>query len=158
MIDRTEWSVAGDTYAQLFSGLAGEEGNLIPILQLSQTKFGYISDEAVARIARFLRVSENQVFGVASFYAQFRFTPPGRHSIKVCLGTACHVRGGHILSDAVRRELDVLPGQTTRDRRFDFQRVACLGCCALAPVIQVDRDVYSRMTVIRLKQVLGKYE
>jgi NADH-quinone oxidoreductase subunit E len=158
MIGSAGAPLADEAYVEVFSGLRGKEGDLIPVLQKSQAKFGYISDEAVARIARFLRVSENQVFGVASFYAQFRFTPPGRHSIKVCLGTACHVRGGHILSDAVKRELNVLPGQTTRDRRFDFQRVACLGCCALAPVVQVDRDVYSRMTVIRLQKVLGRYE
>jgi len=150
--------VAGDVYTEMFSGLSGETGDLIPILQLSQLKFGYVSDEAVARIARFLKISENQVFGVASFYAQFRFTPPGRHSIKVCLGTACHVRGGQVLSEAVKRELDVQPGQTTWDLRFDFQRVACLGCCALAPVIQVDRNIYSRVNVIRLKKILGKYE
>ena len=150
--------MAGDAYTEMFSGLSGEAGDLIPILQLSQLKFGYVSDEAVARIARFLKISENQVFGVASFYAQFRFTPPGRHSIKVCLGTACHVRGGQVLSEAVKRELDVQPGQTTWDLRFDFQRVACLGCCALAPVIQVDRNIYSRVNVIRLKKILGKYE
>jgi NADH:ubiquinone oxidoreductase subunit E len=151
-------SAAGDVYAEVFSGLKGEEGELIPILQMSQLKLGYISAETVARIARFLKISENQIFGVATFYAQFRFTEPGRHSIKVCLGTACHVRGGQILSDTVNRELDVFPGETTTDMRFDFQRVACLGCCALAPVVQVDRDTYSKMTVTRLRQILEKYE
>ena len=135
---------------QVFSGFKGEEGDLIPILQRAQARLGQIS--------RFLRISENQVFGVASFYSQFRFTPPGRNSIKVCLGTACHVRGGQILCEALQRKLDILPGQTTEDGQFDLQRVACLGCCALAPVIQVNDDIYSRMTVIRLEQVLAKYE
>lgn len=158
MTGKGAYSAAGDVYAEVFSGLKGEEGELIPILQLSQLKLGYISDETVAHIARFLKISENQIFGVASFYAQFRFTEPGRHSIKVCLGTACHVRGGQILSDTVNRELDVLPGETTADMRFDFQRVACLGCCALAPVVQVDQDTHSRMTVTRLRQILEKYE
>jgi NADH-quinone oxidoreductase subunit E len=74
------------------------------------------------------------------------------------MGTACHVRGGKILCEAVERELDISPGQTTRDRRFDFQRVACLGCCALAPVVQINDDIYSQMTVIRLKEILDKYE
>jgi NADH-quinone oxidoreductase subunit E len=76
----------------------------------------------------------------------------------VCLGTACHVSGGHVLAEAVQRQLGILPGQTTEDKRFDFQRVACLGCCALAPVVQVDDDVHSRMSVIRLRQILEEYD
>lgn len=145
-------------YIGIFSGLKVEEGNLIPILQRIQEKFGYLSKEAIKRTSRFLKISENQIFGVASFYSQFRFTPPGRNSIKVCLGTACHVRGGQILCEAVQRELDITPGETTEDKRFDLERVACLGCCALAPVIQINDDIYSRMTVIRLKEILDKYE
>lgn len=141
-----------------FSGFKGEEGDLIPILQRIQEKLGYISKEAVRRVSRFLKISENQIYGVASFYSQFRFTEPGRNSIKVCMGTACHVRGGQILGEAVERELDISPGQTTKDKRFDLQRVACLGCCALAPVVQINDDIYSQMTVIRLKEILDKYE
>lgn len=137
---------------------AGNEGDLIPMLQRFQSEFGYLSQEALGIISRFLKISENQIYGVASFYSQFRFIAPGKNSIKVCLGTACHVKGGQILSEAVQRELDILPGQTTRDGNFDLQRVACLGCCALAPVIQVNNDIHSRMTVIRLKGILGKYE
>lgn len=145
-------------YTKMFSGFRGEEGDLIPLLQRIQGKLGYISEVAVKHISRFLKISENQIFGVASFYSQFRFTPPGRNSIKVCMGTACHVRGGQILCEAVERELDISSGQTTEDRRFDLQRVACLGCCALAPVIQINDDIYSRMTVIRLREILNKYE
>ena len=145
-------------YIRLFSGFKGEEGDLIPILQKVQQKSGYISEEAVNHISRFLKISENQIFGVASFYSQFRFTAPGRNSIKVCMGTACHVRGGRILCEAVQRELDISPGETTEDKRFDFQRVACLGCCALAPVVQINDDIYSQMTVVRLKEILNKYE
>ena len=145
-------------YSRIFSGFKGEEGDLIPVLQRVQEKFGYLSEEAIKRISLFLKISENQIFGVASFYSQFRFNAPGRNSIKVCLGTACHVRGGQILCEAVQRELDVLPGETTKDKRFDLERVACLGCCALAPVIQINDDIYSRMTVIRLKEILNKYE
>jgi len=132
--------------------------NLIPILQDVQKDLGYISPESVKEISRYLRISENQIFGVASFYSQFRFVEPGRHSIKVCLGTACHVRGGSAIAGAVQRELGVLLGETTPDKRFALQRVACLGCCALAPVVQVDDDVHSRMTAIRLKQVLEDYD
>ena len=147
-----------ENYIDLFSGFKGERGDLIPVLQRVQGKFGYISEESTQMISRFLRISENQIFGVASFYSQFRFVEPGRHSIKVCLGTACHVRGGSAIAGAVQRELGVLLGETTPDKRFDLQRVACLGCCALAPVVQVDDDVHSRMTVIRLKQVLEDYD
>ncbi|MFH1336820.1 MAG: NADH-quinone oxidoreductase subunit NuoE [Candidatus Zixiibacteriota bacterium] len=145
-------------YLHIFSGFKGEEGDLIPLLQRIQEKFGYISEETIRQMSRFLKISENQIFGVASFYSQFRFIPPGRNSIKVCLGTACHVRGGQILSEAIQRELDITPGETTEDRRFDLQRVACLGCCALAPVVQIKDDIYSRMTVIRLKEIFDKYE
>jgi len=145
-------------YKAIFRDFSGEEGDLIPILQKIQGKCGHISEEAIKQTSRYLRISENEIFGVASFYSQFRFTEPGRHSIKVCLGTACHVRGGQILGEAVERDLGITAGQTTEDKRFDYQRVACLGCCALAPVVQVDNDIHSRMAVIRLKKVLAKYE
>lgn len=145
-------------YQEVFSGFRGTPGDLIPILQSLQRKQGYISQGAVREISRFLKVTENHIFGVASFYSQFRFTPPGRHSIKVCLGTACHVRGGQILLQTLERELAITTGQTTPDRRFDLQRVACLGCCALAPVVAVDNDIYSRVTVVRLTKMLSEYE
>ncbi len=132
--------------------------SLIPVLQKVQARHGFISEQAVAALAAHLRVSDNEVYGVASFYSQFRFTAPGRSSVKVCLGTACHVRGGQILAEAVERELDILPGQTTPDGSFDLQRVACLGCCALAPVVQVGDDIHARMTVTRLKSVLESHE
>lgn len=145
-------------YVQVLSRFHGDEEDLIPILQGIQGNLGYISEEAVQEVSHFLRISENHIFGVASFYSQFRFAAPGRNSIKVCLGTACHVSGGEFLSRQIERELGILSGQTTEDRRFDLQRVACLGCCALAPVVAVNNDIYSRMTVIRLKKTLSEYE
>ncbi|HNS13826.1 MAG TPA: NADH-quinone oxidoreductase subunit NuoE [Syntrophorhabdaceae bacterium] len=131
---------------------------LIPILQDVQREFGFISPESVKKISRYLKVSENQIYGVSSFYAQFRFTEPGRHGIKVCLGTACHVRGGATLLEMLERGLGISCGQTTDDKRYDLERVACLGCCALSPVVQIDRDIYSRMTVNRLTELLKEYE
>jgi len=131
---------------------------LIPILQDVQKEFGFISPESVKKISRYLKVSENQIYGVSSFYAQFRFTEPGRHGVKVCLGTACHVRGGATLLEMLERGLCISCGQTTDDKRFDLERVACLGCCALSPVVQIDRDIYSRMTVNRLTELLKEYE
>lgn len=131
---------------------------LIPILQDVQKEFGYIAPELVKKISRYLKVSENQIYGVSSFYAQFRFTEPGRHGVKVCLGTACHVRGGATLLEMLERGLGISCGQTTDDKRYDLERVACLGCCALSPVVQIDRDIYSRMTVNRLTELLKEYE
>lgn len=131
---------------------------LIPILQDVQKGFGYVAPESLKKISRYLKLSENLVFGVASFYTQFRFTEPGKHAVKVCLGTACHVRGGATLLDTLERGLGISCGETTEDRRFDLERVACLGCCALSPVVQIDRDIYSRMSVNRLTELLKKYE
>jgi NADH-quinone oxidoreductase subunit E len=150
--------MAIENYVNVFSSFKGEQGDLIPILQRVQEEFGYISEESTRMISRFLKMSESQIFGVASFYSQFRFIEPGRHSIKVCLGTACHVGGGQALAETIQHQLGVLPGQTTEDKRFDFQRVACLGCCALSPVVQVDADVHSRVTPIRLRQILEQYD
>jgi NADH-quinone oxidoreductase subunit E len=123
-----------------------------------QKKEGYITPEAVDRISGHLCVSRSHIFGVASFYSQFKFNPPGRNSIKICLGTACHVQGGDFLLSALKSEIGISPNETTADRRFDLERVACLGCCALAPVIMVNDTIYSNMSVIRMKEILGQYE
>jgi NADH-quinone oxidoreductase subunit E len=131
---------------------------LIPILQDVQKELGFISPESVAAISRYLKVSENEIFGVSSFYAQFRFTAPGRHSVKVCLGTACHVRGGSTLLDCIENGLGISCGETTPDRRYDLDRVACLGCCALSPVVQVDGKIFSKITVNKLTELLKYYE
>jgi len=143
---------------KILEGHPPEEGNLIPILQKVQEKYGYLSPEAVKLTAEYLRITENRVFGVASFYSQFRFTPRGRHSVTVCLGTACHVRGGEILLDAIERELEIRTGECTSDRKYDLDRVACLGCCALAPVLKVDNDVYGNVTVVKIREILDQYE
>ena len=135
-----------------------DRGSLIPILQTVQKEEGYISPEVINQISKHLRISGSQIFGVASFYSQFRFNPPGRNSIKICLGTACHVQGGYFLLHTLQSELGIFPGETTKDRKFDLERVACLGCCAIAPVILVNNDIHSRISVIKLKEVLDKYE
>jgi NADH:ubiquinone oxidoreductase subunit E len=131
---------------------------LIPILQDVQKELGYISPESVAAVSRYLRISENEIFGVSSFYAQFRFSAPGRHSVKVCLGTACHVRGGSTVLDCLENGLGIACGGTTPDRRYDLDRVACLGCCALSPVVQVDGKIFSKITVNKLTELLKYYE
>lgn len=132
-------------------------GDLIPLLQQIQERSGYLSPESIFEVARTLHISENEVYGVASFYTQFRFHAPGRHTIKICLGTACHVRNGEKLLEALQRELKINPGETTPDGLFDLQRVACLGCCALAPVMQIDDQIYGRVTATKLKRILVAY-
>ena len=135
----------------------GERGAMIPALQAVQEKLGYISEDAVTLIARLLNVSPSEVFGVATFYAQFRFTPPGEHTVKVCLGTACHVRGGEEILDNVSREVGVRSGETSKDGKFSLERVACFGSCALAPVMVVDKDVYGRLTIQKAKGIIAQY-
>jgi NADH-quinone oxidoreductase subunit E len=134
-----------------------ERASLIPILQDVQDRFGYLSEEAVDELARLIGASPNEIYGVATFYAQFRFRPPGEHTIQVCLGTACHVRGGEQILEEVKRRLGIGPGETTADGKFDLERVACLGCCALAPVVAIDGKVHARMTVKKTSSTLSQY-
>ncbi len=136
----------------------GGTDNLMPILQQMQSIEGYVSPTAIRKISEHLRISRSRIFGVASFYSQFRFNPPGRHSIKICLGSACHVQDGDFLLNALQLQIGIEPDQTSEDGRFDLVRVACLGCCALAPVMMVDQEIHSRMSVLKLQQVLKKYE
>jgi NADH-quinone oxidoreductase subunit E len=128
--------------------------HLIDILQDVQSRESYLSNEAMLEVARFLDISSATVWGVATFYNQFRFTPPGRQSVRVCLGTACHLAGGQLVLDAVSRELKIEVGGTTEDREFDLDRVACIGCCALAPVVTIGKDVYPRMTPVKVEEML----
>jgi NADH-quinone oxidoreductase subunit E len=108
--------------------------NLIPILQMMQEMAGYLPKEAIKIAARYLGIPECEVYGVATFYNQFRFHPPGKHHIRVCMGTACAVRGGAIILENFERKLNIHAGETTPDREFSLETVACVGCCALAPV------------------------
>ncbi|MFH1382773.1 MAG: NADH-quinone oxidoreductase subunit NuoE [Chloroflexota bacterium] len=143
--------------AEVLAPYRGQKGALIPVLQKVQEKLGYLSEAAISEIAEFLGLTQNEVFGVASFYAQFRFKRPGEHIISVCQGTACHVRGSQRIQEEVERVLDVRPGETTKDFKFGLERVACFGSCALAPVLVVDKTVYGRMTVAKARQILDEY-
>jgi NADH-quinone oxidoreductase subunit E len=144
-------------YPEIFTEFTGTEGDLIPLLQRVQQEQGYLSAESLHSISRFLKISENRIYGVASFYSQFRFTPPGRNTIKICLGTTCHVLGGQVLRENLERTLGINSGETTPDGRFDLQQVACLGCCALAPVLQVNGDIHGKVTASRLDEILASY-
>ncbi len=136
----------------------GTKGALIPILQQTQEAYGYLPRPAIGRIARFLKVPESKIFGVATFYAQFHLTPRGRNIVRVCLGTACHVRGGERILDEVADQLKVQPGETTPDMRFTFERVACLGACGLSPAMMINDTTYGRLTPKKIADILKKYE
>ena len=150
--------MATSTLEDVMQDFTGESADLVPVLQRVQEADGFLSAGAMRRISRWLKVSESEVYGVATFYAQFRFSPPGKHHIKACLGTACHVRGGEQMLDVLERRLGVRPGETTADREYDLDRVACLGCCALAPVLTIDDKIYSQMSVLKLQRVLDERE
>ena len=135
----------------------GEGGVLIPLLQNVQTEDGYISRMQIAEIHRKTGVPLAQIFGVATFYAQFRLHPVGRNIIKVCHGTACHVANAHAISKALTDQLQVGEGQTTSDRMFTLETVSCLGCCSLAPVIMINKDTHGNLDPTDLKKVLKPY-
>jgi len=135
-----------------------ERDNLIPLLQEVQERLQFLSPEAVRLVADHLGLSENDVYGVATFYAQFRFVPPGLHHVKVCQGTACHVRGSDRIMDAVSRKTGIEPGETSADGKFSLEQVACFGSCALAPVVVLDDKVYGRMTAAKTQKIIEDKE
>ncbi len=134
----------------------GDKSALIPILQEVQQSFGYLLKEEMPLIARFLGVTESLIYSVATFYNQFRFTPLGRHHVRVCLGTACHMARGGLVLEAFERELDIKVGDITLDQEFSLERVACIGCCVLAPVIVVNEAVHPKMTPFKVEEALVK--
>lgn len=141
-----------------FTAFTPQPHELIPILQKCQGQSGYISSEIVNQIAEYLGVSEAHVYGVASFYTQFRFEKPGDHRVRVCMGTACHVQGGKILSEEIQQVIGIQPGEVSLDHRFEFHEVACLGCCAQAPVVEVDGRIHGKVSRKKLQKVLKNHE
>jgi len=132
-------------------------GALIPVLQQVQAEIGYLPPRVMERIAERVGLSPANVFGVASFYAQFRMEPVGRHIIRVCQGTACHVQGAGAILNAICDELCVSEGETTEDGEFTVEPVACLGCCSLAPVIMIDEDTFGRLTPDGARKTIREY-
>lgn len=143
---------------EIFRSYQGERGEMIPLLQDVQDAFGYLPPDSMSAVARFLNVPRMAVYEVASFYSQFHLTRQGRHRIRVCQGTACHVRGGKRIMTALQRELGIEPGGTTEDYMFSLERVACFGSCALAPVVVVDDRVHGRMTPQKALKLLENLE
>ena len=141
----------------ILEGMGRRRENLIPILQKIQEELGYLPLHAMLEAARFLNIPEIDVYSVATFYNQFRLTPPGKHSIRVCMGTACHVKGGDRVLDVLKRTLGVEPGETTTDNRFTLEVVRCVGCCGLAPVVVVDDDFHGKMNLGKVQKILKAY-
>ena len=143
---------------QILKRSGRKRGNLIPILQKVQGRLGYLPREAMLEIAEFFGIPDIDVYSVVTFYNQFRLTPPGKHSVRVCLGTACHMKGGYITLDAWRRRLGIGPGETTADREFDLDTVACVGCCTMAPVAVVDDKPEGKVEPTKVDGILLAFE
>jgi NADH-quinone oxidoreductase subunit E len=138
--------------------LKDKEGSLIQILQEIQDAYGYFPPEVVEIVSDITGIPPVRIYGILTFYAQFRLQPPGRHTIKVCQGTACHVMGGKQILDYLVDKLGVSPGGTTKDGEFSFERVACVGCCGMAPVVLVDGKAYGNSTVKSVERLIDELE
>ncbi|MGB9597433.1 MAG: NADH-quinone oxidoreductase subunit NuoE [Candidatus Poribacteria bacterium] len=136
----------------------GDESLLIPLLQASQELYGYLSMPVLEKIAQHLHIPLSRVYGVATFYAQFRFKPSGKYVIKVCRGTACHVRGSKGILEAIERELGIKNGDVTPDLKFSLETVACLGTCFLAPVMMINDRYYGKLTTKTIQGILKQYQ
>jgi NADH-quinone oxidoreductase subunit E len=144
-----------ETLQEIFSRHHGTRDALIPILQDIQGHFGYLPPEAMDAAAKYCRISPVEVYGVATFYAQFKFSPVGRNTIMVCQGTACHVMGGARVLEEVAARLGIEPGQTTEEGRFTLETVACIGACALAPAMFVNKDTHGRVKPEKIAEILN---
>ncbi len=153
----------GPAAAQDLSGaiarkFAGRPDELIPLLQFVQEEIGYLPENVLCEIARLTKVPTASVFGIATFYAQFRLHPVGKHVIRVCRGTACHVRGGARILREVEKQLGIKPGESTPDLKYALETVACIGACALAPTMVISNDTYGQMTTRKVAEILKQRE
>ena len=150
-------SMEGDNFqsiSQLMENHAHDPGSLIIILQDVQRELGYVPEDAVDVVAKGLGISPTRIYGILTFYSQFRLHPPGKHSLKVCQGTACHVMGGELILNYLSDKLDVKSGETTSDKQFSFERVACVGCCGMAPVVVVDEKPYGNSNINSIDKLI----
>jgi NADH-quinone oxidoreductase subunit E len=145
-----------DHLSPILAGYQGKKEELIPILQKVQGDCGYLPEPEMRRIARFVGVPESRVYGVATFYAQFRFAPVGRKRVMVCRGTACHVKGARRILEEVEKQLGIREGETTPDLEYSLETVACIGACSLSPCIMINREVQARLTPKKVAQFYGR--
>ncbi len=141
---------------EILSNYNGNKSDLIPILQDIQSNLGYLSEEAILEVSKFTKVPESEIYGVATFYTQFRFIPVGKKHIMVCKGTACHVKGAPQIIEGIERHLGIKEGEVTFDLEYSLESVGCLGCCALAPCAMINEDVESNMTLKDVKKIFSR--
>jgi len=140
----------------ILSTYIGDKSELIPILQDIQSNLGYLPEEDIIKVSKFTGVPESEIYGVATFYTQFRFTPLGKKHIMVCKGTACHVKGAPQIIEGIERHLGIKEGEVTFDMEYSLESVGCLGCCALAPCAMINEDVESNMTLKDVKKIFSR--
>ncbi|MGM0410268.1 MAG: NADH-quinone oxidoreductase subunit NuoE [Bacillota bacterium] len=143
---------------EIMDNYTKDEKNLIPILQDAQNEYGYLPEDVLKEIACELDLSLSQVYGVITFYSQFHLKPRGKNIIRVCQGTACHVRGAGPVLEKIEEELEIESGETTDDLDFTLETVACIGACGLAPVIMINDDTHGRLTPEKIPEILDKYK
>ena len=140
----------------ILSTYIGDKSELIPILQDIQSNLGYLPEEDIIKVSKFTGVPESKIYGVATFYTQFRFTPLGKKHIMVCRGTACHVKGAPQIIEGIERHLGIKEGEVTFDMEYSLESVGCLGCCALAPCAMINEDLESNMTLKDVKKIFSR--
>ena len=143
---------------EILSSYEGKKEELIPILQQVQQAFGYLPEPMMKKIAKFLQLPESTIFGVSTFYAQFKLVPSGRNIIRVCRGTACHVRGAPEVLNEIENQLNINVGETTPDNNFTLETVRCLGTCAIGPVVTIDGKYYGQMNSKKIRSILKEYK
>ncbi len=141
---------------EILSTYSGDKSELIPILQDIQSNLGYLPEDDIIKVSKFTRVPESEIYGVATFYTQFRFTPLGKKHIMVCKGTACHVKGAPQIIEGIERHLGIKEGEVTFDMEYSLESVGCLGCCALAPCAMINEDVESNLTLRDVKKIFSR--
>lgn len=148
--------MAANKFAKIFANYTGKKEEIIPILQSIQKEQGYLSRDAMLAVAKFTKVSESEIYGVATFYAQFRFTPMGKKRIMICRGTACHVKGAPRILEEFENQLGIKDGETTKDGEYSLETVACIGCCGLAPCAMVEEQVEAKLTPKKVQELFAK--
>jgi NADH-quinone oxidoreductase subunit E len=141
---------------EILANFCGDKSEIIPILQDIQSNIGYLPEEAIIEVSKFTRVPESEIYGVATFYTQFRFLPVGKKHIMVCKGTACHVKGAPQIIEGIERHLGIKEGEVTFDLEYSLESVGCLGCCALAPCAMINEEVESNLTLRDVKRIFSR--
>ncbi len=141
---------------EILANFCGDKSEIIPILQDIQSNMGYLSEEAIIEVSKFTQVPESEIYGVATFYTQFRFLPVGKKHIMVCKGTACHVKGAPQIIEGIERHLGIKEGEVTFDLEYSLESVGCLGCCALAPCAMINEEVESNLTLRDVKRIFSR--